>query len=155
MVWARRARPTSTWRQRDWGRRRPHAWPRCCPARAACMPTAPAPTSSAARNGSSGRCSSSAAPVTWTTPIPRARGEDTEPMSELTVVVPAYNEAAVLDAFHDRLTGVLDALALDSAVLYVDDGSSDGTWAAIERLLARDRRVRALKLSRNFGKEAA
>jgi glycosyltransferase involved in cell wall biosynthesis len=76
-------------------------------------------------------------------------------MSELTVVVPACNEAAVLDAFHQRLASVLDALPLDSAVLYVDDGSTDGTWTVIERLLAHDTRVRALKLSRNFGKEAA
>jgi glycosyltransferase involved in cell wall biosynthesis len=76
-------------------------------------------------------------------------------MSELTVVVPAFNEAVVLDAFHQRLVRVLDALPLDSAVLYVDDGSTDGTWALIERLLASDGRVRALKLSRNFGKEAA
>ncbi|MGN2251203.1 glycosyltransferase family 2 protein [Frateuria sp. GZRe14] len=76
-------------------------------------------------------------------------------MSELTVVVPAYNEAAVLDAFHQRLGAVLDTLGLDSAVLYVDDGSTDGTWRAIESLLAGDGRVRALKLSRNFGKEAA
>ncbi|MCX7512907.1 glycosyltransferase family 2 protein [Frateuria hangzhouensis] len=76
-------------------------------------------------------------------------------MPELTVVVPAYNEAAVIDAFHLRLGDVLDTLALDCAVLYVDDGSTDGTWLAIEALLARDPRVRALKLSRNFGKEAA
>ncbi|HET6807242.1 MAG TPA: glycosyltransferase family 2 protein [Frateuria sp.] len=76
-------------------------------------------------------------------------------MPELTVVVPAYNEAAVLDAFHRRLAGVLDTLALDCAVLYVDDGSTDGTWSAIEALLAGDARVRGLKLSRNFGKEAA
>ena len=76
-------------------------------------------------------------------------------MSELTIVVPAYNESAVLEAFHQRLAAVLDTLALDSTVLYVDDGSTDETWPAIEALLARDRRVRALKLSRNFGKEAA
>ncbi|HEV2622825.1 MAG TPA: glycosyltransferase family 2 protein [Frateuria sp.] len=76
-------------------------------------------------------------------------------MSELTIVVPAFNEAAVLDVFHERLARVLDALPLDSAVLYVDDGSTDGTWALIERLLASDGRARALKLSRNFGKEAA
>src|SRR5690348_6977462 len=76
-------------------------------------------------------------------------------MSELTVVIPAYNEAAVLGTFHQRLGAVLDTLALDTAVLYVDDGSSDGTWAVIEALLANDARVRALKLSRNFGKEAA
>ena len=76
-------------------------------------------------------------------------------MSELTIVVPAFNEAAVLEAFHQRLGAVLDTLALDSAVLYVDDGSTDGTWPVIETLLAGDRRVCALKLSRNFGKEAA
>jgi glycosyltransferase involved in cell wall biosynthesis len=76
-------------------------------------------------------------------------------MAELTIVVPACNEVAVLDAFHRRLADVLDALALDSAVLYVDDGSTDGTWALITALAAGDARVRALKLSRNFGKEAA
>lgn len=76
-------------------------------------------------------------------------------MPQLTIVVPAHNEADVLDAFHQRLIGVLDTLALDSAVLYVDDGSTDATWPMIEALLAGDRRVRALKLSRNFGKEAA
>src|SRR3569623_2263105 len=76
-------------------------------------------------------------------------------MSELTIVVPAFNEASELEAFHQRLGAVLDTLALDSAVLYVDDGSTDGTWPVIETLLAGDRRVCALKLSRNFGKEAA
>lgn len=76
-------------------------------------------------------------------------------MPALTVVVPAYNEEAVLGDFHQRVMQVLDSLPLDSAVLYVDDGSTDATWAAIESLLARDARVRGLKLSRNFGKEAA
>jgi glycosyltransferase involved in cell wall biosynthesis len=76
-------------------------------------------------------------------------------MPQLTVVVPAHNEEAVLEDFHRRLAAALDQLPLESAVLYVDDGSTDRTWATIEGLLARDRRVRALKLSRNFGKEAA
>jgi glycosyltransferase involved in cell wall biosynthesis len=76
-------------------------------------------------------------------------------MPRLTVVVPAYNEAAVLETFHGRLGRVLDALPLDCDVLYVDDGSSDATWALIEELAARDPRTGALKLSRNFGKEAA
>ncbi|HET6552500.1 MAG TPA: glycosyltransferase family 2 protein [Dyella sp.] len=76
-------------------------------------------------------------------------------MSRLTVVVPAYNEAAVLETFHGRLGRVLDDLPLDCSVLYVDDGSSDGTWALIEQLMARDVRTGGLKLSRNFGKEAA
>ncbi|WP_267222327.1 glycosyltransferase family 2 protein [Dyella silvae] len=76
-------------------------------------------------------------------------------MPRLTVVVPAYNEAAVLETFHGRLSRVLDELPLDCDVLYVDDGSSDATWALIEALAARDARTGALKLSRNFGKEAA
>jgi glycosyltransferase involved in cell wall biosynthesis len=50
---------------------------------------------------------------------------------------------------------VLDDLPLDCNVLYVDDGSNDATWSLIEGLAARDTRTGALKLSRNFGKEAA
>lgn len=76
-------------------------------------------------------------------------------MPRLTVVVPAYNESAVLETFHARLGRVLDELPLDCDVLYVDDGSSDNTWQLIEQLTASDRRAGGLKLSRNFGKEAA
>ncbi len=73
----------------------------------------------------------------------------------LAVVVPAYNEAAVLAQFHTRLTLVFETLAADACVLYVDDGSRDATWAVIERLVRTDARVAGLKLARNFGKEAA
>jgi glycosyltransferase involved in cell wall biosynthesis len=73
----------------------------------------------------------------------------------LTVVVPAYNEAAVLEEFQTRLARVLDGLDLDGEVLYIDDGSRDGTWALIEQLSARDPRVAGIKLARNFGKELA
>ena len=76
-------------------------------------------------------------------------------MPRLTIVVPAYNEALVLETFHARLAGVLDGLPLEGRVLYVDDGSADGTWDVIASLAGRDARVEALKLSRNFGKEAA
>ena len=78
----------------------------------------------------------------------------------LTVVVPAYNEAAVLEEFHARLARVLDTLAQGDAavqghVLYIDDGSRDTTWSLIEQLAARDPRVIGLRLARNFGKELA
>ncbi|HEX7341225.1 MAG TPA: glycosyltransferase family 2 protein [Rhodanobacteraceae bacterium] len=76
-------------------------------------------------------------------------------MPQLTVVVPAYNEAAGLASFHQRLVAVLDGLAMDASVLYIDDGSRDATWPAIEAMAAADSRVEALRLSRNFGKEAA
>ena len=76
----------------------------------------------------------------------------------LTVVVAAYNEADALPALHPRIAAVLDALAgdgVDGGVLYVDDGSRDRTWAVLDDLAAADPRVSLLRLSRNFGKEAA
>ncbi len=73
----------------------------------------------------------------------------------LVVVVPAYNEAAVLARFHARLVAVLDGLDVDGGVIYVDDGSRDATWQVIEDIAAGDARVAALRLARNFGKEAA
>lgn len=76
-------------------------------------------------------------------------------MPRLTVVVPAYNESAVLAAFHERLSKVLDQLPLPCDVLYVDDGSRDDTWSIMQSLAAADPRVGTLKLSRNFGKETA
>ncbi len=79
----------------------------------------------------------------------------TPPRQTLTVVVPAYNEAAVLAQFHARLAAVLDGLDVDAGVLYVDDGSRDATWQVIGELARADARVAALKLARNFGKEAA
>jgi polyisoprenyl-phosphate glycosyltransferase len=76
-------------------------------------------------------------------------------MSDLCVVVPAYNESEGLREFHMRLAAVLDQLDLRSTVLYVDDGSRDDTYAVMESLRAADTRVSTLKLSRNFGKELA
>ncbi len=75
--------------------------------------------------------------------------------STLAVVVPAYNEAAVLAEFHARLLAVFAQIDVAASVLYVDDGSRDATWSMIEALAAQDGRVAGLKLARNFGKEAA
>lgn len=80
------------------------------------------------------------------------------PADRLTVVVAAFNEADTLPLLHPRLAAVLDGLAGDGIaghLLYVDDGSRDGTWAVLEALAAADPRVSVLRLSRNFGKEAA
>jgi glycosyltransferase involved in cell wall biosynthesis len=72
----------------------------------------------------------------------------------ISVVVPAYNEAAGLDIFHRRL--LLALAGLESwEVVYVDDGSTDGTLAVIEVLHRSDDRVAMVSLSRNFGKEIA
>lgn len=73
----------------------------------------------------------------------------------IAVVVPAFNESGALPALHRRLAAVLDGLEGAFEVLYIDDGSRDGTWEAIGALAAGDARVSGLRLSRNFGKELA
>jgi glycosyltransferase involved in cell wall biosynthesis len=75
--------------------------------------------------------------------------------ASLTVVVAAFNEQDALATVHARLATVLDGMDLDAQVLYVDDGSRDGTWQVMQDLAQRDPRVRLLRLSRNFGKELA
>jgi len=74
----------------------------------------------------------------------------------LTVVVAAHNEALALPMLHARLRAVLDTLeGIDGRVVYVDDGSTDTTWAVMQGLAEADPCVGVLRLSRNFGKEAA
>jgi glycosyltransferase involved in cell wall biosynthesis len=73
----------------------------------------------------------------------------------LSVVVPVFNEQEVLPEFHRRLGAVLDALNLRTQVIYVNDGSTDGTLDAIGQLAEHDARVMLVDLSRNFGKEIA
>jgi glycosyltransferase involved in cell wall biosynthesis len=74
----------------------------------------------------------------------------------VTVVVAAYNEAQSLPLLHPRLMAALDALeGVQGRVLYVDDGSRDATWEVMRAFAADDPRVSVLRLSRNFGKEAA
>ncbi len=73
----------------------------------------------------------------------------------LSVVVPVYNEAAVLPEFHRRLTGALSILQGRIEVVYVDDGSRDESGRMLHELALHDQRVVVIELSRNFGKEAA
>lgn len=73
----------------------------------------------------------------------------------LSVVVPAFNEAEVLSQFHDRLSAVLLDLPLRAEIVYVNDGSKDGTLDVMRNIASDDRRVAIVDLSRNFGKEIA
>lgn len=70
------------------------------------------------------------------------------------VVVPAYNEAASILAFHDRLARVMAPLGRWE-VIYVNDGSRDDTLLRLQSLRRQDSRLAVLNLSRNFGKEIA
>ncbi|USD42171.1 glycosyltransferase family 2 protein [Vibrio sp. SCSIO 43135] len=73
----------------------------------------------------------------------------------LSVIVPYFNEQEVLTEFHTRLTSVLDSLEESCEIVYVDDGSCDGSKALIEHFPSTSSDVVSISLSRNFGKEAA
>jgi glycosyltransferase involved in cell wall biosynthesis len=81
--------------------------------------------------------------------------------TQLSIVVPCYNEQEVLPETNRRLLALLDKMqsqalvSADSGIYYVDDGSRDGTWTLIESLAAADPRVHGLKLSRNRGHQMA
>ncbi|HXI28396.1 MAG TPA: glycosyltransferase family 2 protein [Vicinamibacterales bacterium] len=74
---------------------------------------------------------------------------------DLSIVVPLYNEVGTLDELHRRLTNVVLLLGIETEIIYVDDGSRDTTWTAIEAINARDARVHAIRLARNYGQTAA
>jgi polyisoprenyl-phosphate glycosyltransferase len=92
-------------------------------------------------------------------PLPRDRNASDAAAAGLSIVVPLYNEAATLEHLHSRLTEVAQRLAaarsLACEVVYVDDGSRDGTLAIARGLPATALDVQVISLSRNFGKEAA
>ncbi|MFF8294378.1 glycosyltransferase [Streptomyces globisporus] len=74
---------------------------------------------------------------------------------QLSVVVPCFDEAEVIESFHAALLGVLGPLGDSFEICYVDDGSRDRTRPLLNALAARDPRVHYTAFSRNFGKEAA
>jgi len=73
----------------------------------------------------------------------------------LSVLVPAYDEAESLPHLHREIVLALEAFGRPWEIVYVDDGSRDGTDQAIAALSAADARVRGLSLRRRFGKSAA
>ena len=73
----------------------------------------------------------------------------------LSAVIPVFNEVDSLVALHHELAEVAAAEALDLEIIFIDDGSTDGSWEVIVRLAADDPRVHGIRFRRNFGKAAA
>ncbi len=94
------------------------------------------------------------APVLETSVRPRPQGQ-AQTRRSLSVVVPGLNEEAGILPLLARLRPVLERLGLDWDVIFVDDGSTDGTLALLRTLNAQDPRIKGVSLSRNFGKEIA
>ena len=79
------------------------------------------------------------------------------PRKTISLVIPAYKEASNVLPLYEELAPVIKLLSAsyECEILFVDDGSPDGTWDEISSLSARDRKVSGISLSRNFGKELA
>jgi dolichol-phosphate mannosyltransferase len=73
----------------------------------------------------------------------------------ISIVIPVYNEAESLEKLHQEIDEVAAAHGYQVEIVFVNDGSTDDSWRAIEDLAARDRRVRGIRFRRNFGKAAA
>ena len=73
----------------------------------------------------------------------------------LSVIIPAYNEEAMIEKTTNVIGELMTDAGIDSEILFVDDGSRDRTWEIITAASAKNSMVRGIHFSRNFGKEAA
>lgn len=81
---------------------------------------------------------------------------DRSGMHRISVVVPVFNEEEIIDLFYERAKSVLGGMhELSWEIVFVDDGSSDGSYTKLSALASRDPNVKVLKFSRNFGHQIA
>lgn len=76
-------------------------------------------------------------------------------MSLLSVILPAYNEEKMIDRAAETVGKILSDAGISYEIVFVDDGSKDGTWKQIEKVAQRDAHIIGIHFSRNFGKESA
>jgi glycosyltransferase involved in cell wall biosynthesis len=74
---------------------------------------------------------------------------------EISIVVPLYNEVESLPELHEWISKVMDSNQLTYELIFIDDGSKDGSWHVVENLQQENRFVRGIKFQRNYGKSAA
>ena len=77
------------------------------------------------------------------------------PVQSVSLVIPVFNEEGNLAELHRRLTQTLTQIALPYEIIFVDDGSLDGTWALINALRSANDRVIGIRHRRNLGKAKA
>ena len=76
-------------------------------------------------------------------------------MKKLSVVIPCYNEEEAVPLFYEAFLKEVQGMPVEFELMFVDDGSRDGTLGQFEKLHALDERVHYISFSRNFGKESA
>src|SRR5678815_5624739 len=89
---------------------------------------------------------------TLTTPVRTAAADETP---EISVFLPVYNEEPNLRPLHTKLDAALQSLGVPAEIVYVDDGSTDGSLNILREIAAMDARVRVVALRRNYGQTAA
>lgn len=76
-------------------------------------------------------------------------------MSKISVIIPVFNETEVIDATYKRMKSVMDGLGMEYELLFVNDGSRDDTEQKISGYAEKDKTVKLLSFSRNFGHQCA
>ncbi|MDR3338967.1 MAG: glycosyltransferase family 2 protein [Candidatus Symbiothrix sp.] len=76
-------------------------------------------------------------------------------MKTLSIIVPCYNEEAVIETTYNRIKNVLTDLDFDSHIIFINDGSKDGTLAILRNISEKDKFVKLINFSRNFGHQKA
>jgi len=76
-------------------------------------------------------------------------------MRRISIIVPLYNEKESLPELHREISGELERIGVQAEIVYVNDGSTDGSGDVLKELSKQDPRIRIVKFRRNFGKSAA
>ncbi len=82
------------------------------------------------------------------------RGEKLTPV-KVSVVVPVFNEVGILKELYERLTKVMEQREPHYELVFIDDGSTDGSYEALKNFRENDERVKVVRFTRNFGQQAA
>ena len=80
---------------------------------------------------------------------------DDAPLPAVSLVVPVFDEEGTVEQVYRQAVAALESVGKPYEIIFVDDGSRDGTWAVLERLNAADAHVRAVRFKRNFGQHPA
>ncbi len=73
----------------------------------------------------------------------------------VSIIIPSFNEEKMIKKTYETIMRILENAAIQFELIFVNDGSSDGTWEAIQSVSKQDKRVKGISFSKNFGKEAA
>lgn len=76
-------------------------------------------------------------------------------MSKVSIVIPVLNEVDSLEQLHSEIVQVAESNRLDTEIVFIDDGSDDGSWYVMNKIARDDSRVQCIRFRRNFGKAAA